>query len=335
MKFEPRNFDTWSEDDVREEIISPLLWRLGYKKGTENDILRAVFLKIRYSRTYFGRRKPGKDEYLTGEADYILEAGGKVRWVVEAKSPSSPISEEEVDQAYHYARHPEVRAVCFCLCNGRELRVYRTDYKPEEALVLSLPYERLEDEFTTVASLLSPPAMLRTWPEVVIDAGRPLGPGLRSFASVTGGHFSYGSSSATVGLPLLSEMIFTVTGGSLQRDEEGRLVAHIATRSPLLSAQRLNQKIGTDKMELVCADEEVSVDRERPSVFTSQTTFAIPEGEVVAGFAMPQTVTVRTETRAEGYLEGSVFLGRFHALMKMGGPYGSFEIEGPFEINLA
>jgi hypothetical protein len=335
MKFEPRNFDTWLEDDVREEIISPLLWRLGYKKGTENDILRAVFLKIRYNRNYFGRRKPDKDEYLTGAADYVLEAAGKMRWVIEAKPPNSPITDEEVDQAYHYARHPEVRAVCFCLCKGRELRIYRTDYKPEEALILSLPYERLEDEFASVANILSPQAMLRTWPEVVIDTGRPLGPGLRSFASVTGGHFSYGSSDTHAGMPLLREMLFTVTAGAVQRSEDGGIIAHIVTKSPLQSAQRLNERIGTDKMELSCADEEISADPQRPSVFTSDKIFAIPEGEVVAGFAMPQTITARSETRAEGYLDGSVFKGRFYVLMRMSGPYGAVEVEGPFEINLA
>jgi hypothetical protein len=40
MTFKPTDFSGWCEQDVREGIIAKLLERLGYEKGTQNDILR-------------------------------------------------------------------------------------------------------------------------------------------------------------------------------------------------------------------------------------------------------------------------------------------------------
>jgi hypothetical protein len=193
MDFPTKDFDRMVEQDVREDIITPLLHRLGYAQGTENDIRRSHYLKLRYARNYFGRQKPATDQPLSGYADYILDVGGQIRWVIEAKPPGTPISEADIDQAFHYARHPEVRAVCFCLCNGRELKVFRTDYAPETALLLSIPYEEFDAQFHLIANVLSPSAMRTTWPEVELDIGKPLGPNLRSIARIGGGYFKYES----------------------------------------------------------------------------------------------------------------------------------------------
>jgi hypothetical protein len=46
MVFKPVNFETWKEQDVREEIITPLLHRLGYEKDTENNIRRGDQLTL-------------------------------------------------------------------------------------------------------------------------------------------------------------------------------------------------------------------------------------------------------------------------------------------------
>jgi hypothetical protein len=158
---------------------------------SENNIRRATSLKIRIRRNYFGKPKAHSQE-LRGEADYILEAARKVRWVIEAKSPQVAIDDDAIDQAYHYARHPEVRAVLFSICNGRELQVYRTDYIPEASLLLSIPYDKFNRDFDTISNVLSPQAMLKNWPEVSIDVGKPLATGLGSIARVAAGTFRYG-----------------------------------------------------------------------------------------------------------------------------------------------
>ena len=96
MLFSPKNFDSWSEADVREEFLAPLLANLGYEKGTANDIFRE--LSLSYPRTAFGTRKP-TDPPLRGAPDYICEvgfpSGRKVKWVLEAKNPSEPLMQRQ------------------------------------------------------------------------------------------------------------------------------------------------------------------------------------------------------------------------------------------------
>lgn len=114
-------FERFNETDVREEIITPLLHRLGFKSGTENDIIREQ--SLRYPREFLGRKNPKKDPVLRGKADYILEAKGRVRWVIDAKAPDVLIDDDAIEQAWSYANHAEVRAVYFAVCNGRTLTV--------------------------------------------------------------------------------------------------------------------------------------------------------------------------------------------------------------------
>jgi hypothetical protein len=317
MIFKPKNFESMLEQDVREDIITPLLHFLGYEQDGDHNIRRATSLKIRVRRNYFG--KPKKNSYeLRGEADYILEAGRKVRWVIEAKSPQVRIDEDAIDQAYHYARHPEVRAVLFCLCNGRELQVYRTDYLPEASLLLSIPYEEFEQKFDLISNVLSPESMLRTWPDVSIDTRKPLGPGLGSLVRIAAGTFRY-TSLNTVGAAL-EELIFNVTGGTIQRDEDERLVAYITTQSPLASAQALNARLGYDRMELVSDESSVSTDPAKPTVFRSQQQMIIPAGSQALGFTFPQTYVVDTTTRVQGHLTGHEFTGGFEFTMQYDKP---------------
>jgi hypothetical protein len=317
VEFKPKNFERMVEQDVREDVITPLLHGLGYEQGSAHDIKRGTSLKIRVRSNYFGR--PKKNAYeLRGEADYILEAGGKVRWVSEAKSPQVLIDEEAVDQAYHYARHPEVRAVLFCLCNGRELKVYRTDYLPESSLLLSVPYEKFEEDFGVIVNVLSPEAMLRKWPEVLIDTGKPLGPGLGSLARVAAGTFRYNS--LGVAGDSMAEFLFNVTGGTIQRDEDGKLVAYITTQSPFASAQELNARLGYDRMELVCDESSVSTDPEHPTAFRSRQQLVIPAGSRALGFTFPHTYVVDSMTVVEGHLAGNEFAGSFRFRMQYDKP---------------
>ncbi len=317
MAFKPKNFERMVEQDVREDIITPLLHYLGYEQGGEHDIRRGTSLKIRVRKNYFGRPKQNAYE-LRGEADYILDAGGKVRWVIEAKSPQVPIDDDAIDQAYHYARHPEVRAVLFCLCNGRELRVYRTDYLPDSSLLLTMSYEEFDERFDVIANALSPESMLRTWPEISIDIGKPLGPNLGSIARVAAGTFRYTSlGPAGDGL---EEFLFNVTGGSIERDEDGKMIAYITTQSPFASAQELNARLGYDKMELVCDESTVSTDPRCPTVFRSRQQLIIPDGSQALGFTFPQTYGVDSTTVVEGHLQGNEFSGSFRFSMKYDKP---------------
>lgn len=220
-------FEKMNEADVREEIITPLLHRLGYKSGTRNNIVRE--LSLRYPKVSLGRKNPGRDLELRGKADYILEVEGRLLWVLEAKSPAAPISPDDVEQAWTYAKHQEVRAIFFALCNGRKLMVYRTDYAADASPVLSLDYD-FERDFRKLENLLAPEALLREFPETRLDVGVPIAPRLRSLARITGGTLSLRNSS--LGAPVVQELQWTVSGGSVQRDESQRLIAFITTTSP-------------------------------------------------------------------------------------------------------
>src|SRR5690606_26222145 len=49
-------------------------------------------------------------------------------WILDAKSPKQKVTDNEnVEQVYSYAIHPEVRSNYFALCNGLEFALYRQD----------------------------------------------------------------------------------------------------------------------------------------------------------------------------------------------------------------
>ena len=80
MNFPPLPFDRMNEADVREEILAPFIRELGYRMGTEHDVIREQ--SLRYPKIFLGRKNPNRDLELRGRADYILESSGRVRWVL-------------------------------------------------------------------------------------------------------------------------------------------------------------------------------------------------------------------------------------------------------------
>jgi predicted type IV restriction endonuclease len=115
MKFENYDFRLLNEADIREEIIAPFLRYLGYRSGTSANVIREQILK--YPKVFLGRKDSKKDPELRGRADYICEVDKSIRWIIEAKPPQGAITSDDVEQAYTYANHPEIRAVYFCLIN--------------------------------------------------------------------------------------------------------------------------------------------------------------------------------------------------------------------------
>jgi Type I restriction enzyme R protein N terminus (HSDR_N) len=332
------NFEQFNETDVREEVIAPWLRTLGYRSATQHNILREQ--SLRYPRVFLGRKNSSKDPLLRGKADYILEAGRRVRWVIEAKAPSSELNLDEVEQAWTYASHPEVRAVYFCLCNGKQLLVYQTHGGPEVGPVMSLTYEQLEDqsEWAKLVSVLSPEAVLRDYPILQADVGTPLGPNLRSIARITGGHICYTSSS--VANPAISQLQVSIVAGAIERDERGRMVALVQTRAPFRSIQALAEKLGLSQFEMVCDEPNLATSHESPSVFMFEGHAIFPAGEEMLDIVswksviLPVNLAVRVKVTAWGALSGNVFRGRIknEAIYNETFP-ASFD--GEFELHLA
>jgi len=137
----------------------------------------------------------------------------------------------------------------YCVCNGKELKIFRTDFAPEAALVKEFKYQEFETEFDNIANILSPDVIRKTWPIIEIDSGKLLGKGLRSFAQVVGGTFAYRSMSSPhplmrgMRMPMLADLLFTIVSGFVERIND-KLRVVVITRSPSIEGQRISESIG-------------------------------------------------------------------------------------------
>ena len=336
MEFPEYDFNSMGEADVREEIIAPLLRHLGYRSGTNNNVIREQ--QLTYSKLSLGRKK-NTDPYLRGKADYICEAGGLVRWVIEAKAPGEALNSAMEEQAWSYAVHPEIRAIYFVLTNGRQFRLYQTNHGPDAPALFECTYEELPTKLAAIEGVLSPMAILRDHSSAVIDTGTPIGPGLRSIVRVASGYFRY--TRLSVPIPPLQEMIMTVVDGSVERGEDGKLEAHLRTRAPFQSLQKLNKKLGLDQVWFVSASTTVSANAAQPTIFDSKMQTILPKGLVALNLTtwkeveFPMNVTVDAVTRATGYLTGATFTGDFFASMTYKEFAMNVTLNGVFELQLA
>jgi DNA modification methylase len=143
----------FKEDSVREDLITPILKELGYSSQSENKIVRSK--KVRHPFVTVG----SKELPLTNFPDYLLEVDGKYAWVIDAKAPNEDIKTgKNVEQAYFYAIHPEIRVPIYALCNGREFIAF--DIHGETLIYFSL--SEIEKHWHKLQDLLSPSAFDRT-----------------------------------------------------------------------------------------------------------------------------------------------------------------------------
>ncbi|GLB25246.1 hypothetical protein LXJ15735_14870 [Lacrimispora xylanolytica] len=144
----------FKEDSVREEIITPLLKCLGYSTfDTQNLIIRNPHLKHPF--IHFGTRSTKIDLI----PDYLIQVNKKNAFIVEAKSPSEKIlTGRNVEQAFSYAIHREVRIRRFVLCNGKEISIFDVD--KEKPLLDFILGSATEENWKELFELLSPAAFI-------------------------------------------------------------------------------------------------------------------------------------------------------------------------------
>jgi len=336
MDFPKYNFNRMNETDIREEIIAPLIRHLGYRSGTDNNVIREQSLS--YPKSYLGRKK-NSDPILRGRADYICEAHSKVRWIIEAKSPDADLDREPEAQSWSYANHPEIRAVYFCLSNGREFKIFQTNRGPEAEPIFKCDYQELESSLTTIENILSPESILRDHPEYLIDRGFPIGPGLRSIVRITNGSIIFQKN--TLNLKPFIGFTMSITDGSVQRNEFGKLEAYIETVVPFQSLQRLNEKLGLHSVRLFSESNIVSVNPGAPTEFAASTNNILPQGEKVLNLLtwqempFPMNINTQTKTKASGYLEGNIFHGEFDVLIIYKEINFEVGLNGDFRVHLA
>jgi hypothetical protein len=329
------SIENLNEADVREELIGPLLRRLGYQSHTSNDIIREQ--SLRYPRVSLGRKNSRRDPLLRGIADYILEVDKRIRWVIEAKATSEVIDADAIEQAWTYANHPEIRAVYFAICNGRTFELYITAHGPETAPHLSLPVEHWDSDFQVIENVVGPTSLLTEYGNRVLDVGLPIAPGLRSVARVTNGSISYCGSN--IGLEVFQELQSNVRSGAVERGEDG-LIALVKVGGPSKSIQELNDRLGLSTFEMLTTDKQLSQDSSCPTIFTYTNIVTIPAGEKLLDirtwthFELPMNLTCNVTAEASGVYECGVFKGTFRTTLTY--PFQiTIKLDGIFEMFLA
>ncbi len=153
--FDPELFTDpdFKEDAVREVLIAPMLARLGYHPVGNQTVIRSKTLVQPF--IYVGTRQ----HPVKIIPDYTLWSEGKPVLILDAKSPvESVTSNANVQQAYSYSIHPEIRCQHFALCNGKQLALYTVN---SPAPVLLLPFEEYLSRWSDIERHLSPKYLLQ------------------------------------------------------------------------------------------------------------------------------------------------------------------------------
>lgn len=334
----PDRFDQMVEADVREDILVPLLARLGFSNATGSRATIRREYRLQYPKLFLGRKKAGKDFELRGVADYLLEVENHARWTLEAKAPSTSIDEDAIQQAWTYAAHPEVQAVHFGVANGREFQLFATASAFQGPL-LSILHQDLDARFSEIVAFLAPASLARRYPNHLLGTGLPLGPGLRALHTVAGGTISHQES--TLPLPLLSQMQVQIVDGTVRRDEHGKLLVAIKTKAPFRRLQLFIDSLGLDVMEFRSTEAILSGDPTRPTLLEYQFAALFPgylhptTYEIVP---LPQPLPSSVAARVHAVLDDYRVRGAFEADITLGLPHTKLVRavqRGIFEVRLA
>lgn len=136
----------FKEDSVREVIILPILHALGY---AQQNIVRSKTLQHPYLKIG-SKKRP-----VNLVPDYALKVENNFAWVLDAKAPNQKIiNDDNVEQVYSYATHPEIRSNYFALSNGLEFSLFRT--ADTDKPILFFPINDIEQYWDNLKLYLSP-----------------------------------------------------------------------------------------------------------------------------------------------------------------------------------
>lgn len=143
--------EEFREDSVREELIAPLLRKLGYSASGENAIIRSRRLEHPFVSIGTASHK------ISIIPDYLLQVKGANKWILDAKSPKEEIHKgRNIEQAFSYAIHREIRVNLYGLCNGKEFVLFHVS---ELAPVLSFELQEIEKHWDGLYRAVSPLAL--------------------------------------------------------------------------------------------------------------------------------------------------------------------------------
>lgn len=132
----------WSEQDVRAEVIDPLIRVLGYDKESHFSLVREKPVEV------LGAHKA---------LDYSMSAFRQDFWLIEAKrpGPATAFHRDDLYQALRYAAHPEINAALLVLCDGNKIEVFDRE-QTLSAPILHIVRADLATRFDELRKLLGP-----------------------------------------------------------------------------------------------------------------------------------------------------------------------------------
>lgn len=133
----------YTEADVREEIISPLLRVLGYEKQSNFSIDREKGLQL------LGRKN---------FPDYSLTLWSENFWLIEAKKPGrvkNHFGAEDIRQVVGYAVHPAINAALAVMCDGRNITIFDREDSLLEPII-TVKITELSQNINILRAILSP-----------------------------------------------------------------------------------------------------------------------------------------------------------------------------------
>ena len=142
----------FKEDAVREELIVPILNRLGYSASGEHRIVRSKPLVHPFVHI-------GTKQYKVNIIpDYLLYVNGMPKWVLDAKAPGEDtLRGKNIEQAYSYAIHKDVRVSIYGLCNGHTLTIFHINCVEP---ILAVPLMEIDTRWGEVHRILCPMAFI-------------------------------------------------------------------------------------------------------------------------------------------------------------------------------
>jgi hypothetical protein len=200
--------------------------------------------------------------------------------------------------------------------NGRIFRLYQTGQLAEP--ILAWAFEETNDILLNLLNIVSPAAMRKRAKLAAVDPGKPLGKGLASKQRIIGGEIIYEdhqSDHPLLKTEFINGLRLPVTGGSVRRTEDGRIVGHVdvAKVAPLM--RELNDAMGiADGYDFFSATEYLSEDPEHPSIFQNLVQSTTPAGTSITvpglgKLAVPFEMSFTAFTEAVGFVENDKFLG--------------------------
>jgi hypothetical protein len=144
------DFSNYSEADVREEYLVPIMTMLGYRKELDYSVSREESFGLHKLFLSVGSKRV--------RLDYICSLRKQYFWLIDAKEGKSSTSygpsdlkDEDIQQAYFYSLHHEVNCRYFAVSNGWYFNLYDRDELDEELTpLLSVQHKELRDRFLEI-----------------------------------------------------------------------------------------------------------------------------------------------------------------------------------------